>query len=56
MSSSDISWMEMSKLVPTLFMHYNLELVDPDAKWRETCWWFVMQQGLNVRISKRHVQ
>ncbi|KAH0263400.1 cytochrome P450 family protein, partial [Aureobasidium melanogenum] len=51
----NISWMEMSKLIPTLFLHYNLELADPDAEWMETCFWFVMQQGVNVRLSKRAV-
>jgi len=47
--------MEMSKLIPTLFMHYNLELADPDAALSEKCWWFVVQRGLNVRLSKRVV-
>ncbi|KAI5247752.1 cytochrome P450 [Aureobasidium subglaciale] len=50
-----ISWMEMSKLIPTLFLHYNLELADQDAEWTETCFWFVMQQGVNVRLVKRAV-
>ena len=45
--------MEMSKLIPTLFMHYNLELAEPDKKWKTTCWWFVMQTGVNVRLTKR---
>lgn len=49
----NISWMEMSKLIPTLFMHYNLELSDPDAEWTTKCWWFVMQQGVNVRLTRR---
>jgi cytochrome P450 len=34
----NISWMEMSKLVPTLFSKFDLELVDPEANWKETCW------------------
>jgi hypothetical protein len=34
---TDISWMEMSKLIPSLFLHYNLELADQDAEWTETC-------------------
>ena len=34
----NISWMEMSKLVPTLFGKFNLELANPDASWKETCW------------------
>ncbi|KAI4756590.1 cytochrome P450 [Aureobasidium sp. EXF-3400] len=50
-----ISWMEMSKLIPTLFLHYNMELADQDAEWTETCFWFVMQQGVNVRLVKRAV-
>ncbi|KAI4718502.1 cytochrome P450 [Aureobasidium sp. EXF-10727] len=52
---ADISWMEMSKLIPTLFLHYNLELADQNAEWTETCFWFVMQQGVNVRLVKRAV-
>lgn len=35
--TTDISWMEMSKLIPTLVMHYHLELVDEKAEWSETC-------------------
>lgn len=34
-------------------MHYNLELSDPDAEWTMNCWWFVMQQGVNVRLTRR---
>ncbi|KAK3071600.1 hypothetical protein LTR53_008337 [Teratosphaeriaceae sp. CCFEE 6253] len=49
----NISWMEMSKLIPTLFMHYNLELSEPDKEWSMKCWWFVMQEGVNVRLTRR---
>ncbi|GAB7361737.1 hypothetical protein MBLNU230_g1784t1 [Neophaeotheca triangularis] len=49
----NISWMEMSKLVPTLFMHYNIELADPSAEWEIKTWWFAMQTGVNVRLSPR---
>ncbi len=34
----NISWMEMSKLVPTLFSKFDLQLADPEASWKETCW------------------
>jgi len=50
----NISWMEMSKLIPTLFLHYSLELADPSAEWTTQCYWFVMQHGVNVRLSRRH--
>ena len=43
-----------SKLIPTLFMHYNLELSDPDAEWTTSCYWFVMQRGVNVRLMRRN--
>ncbi|KAL2675845.1 cytochrome P450 family protein [Phyllosticta citricarpa] len=33
----NISWMEMSKLIPTLFLRYDLQLVDPEAEWTEDC-------------------
>ncbi|GAB7350709.1 hypothetical protein MBLNU459_g1265t2 [Dothideomycetes sp. NU459] len=33
----NLSWMEMSKLIPSLFMHYNIELADLDAEWSEKC-------------------
>jgi len=34
----NISWMEMSKLVPTLFSKFDLQLANPEASWKETCW------------------
>jgi len=36
-----------------LFMHYNVELSEPEKDWTTNCWWFVMQKGVNVRLSKR---
>lgn len=33
----NISWMEMSKLIPMLFMHYDLYLADPDKPLEEIC-------------------
>lgn len=35
----NISWMEMSKLVPTLFSKFDLQLANPEASWKETCWY-----------------
>ena len=34
---SDLGWMEMSKLIPTLFLHFDVELTDPKAELREVC-------------------
>lgn len=51
----NISWMEMSKLIPTLFSHYDLELSEPEKEWEMRCWWFVMQTGVNVRLRKRNI-
>ncbi|OHF02121.1 cytochrome P450 oxidoreductase [Colletotrichum orchidophilum] len=51
----NISWMEMSKLIPTLFLHFELELTDPEAVLEEKCYWFVFQRGLNVRLRRRQL-
>lgn len=37
-SDVDLSWMEMSKLIPTLFFHFEVELTHPTAELKETCW------------------
>ncbi|KAI9713247.1 MAG: hypothetical protein M1820_001234 [Bogoriella megaspora] len=52
----NISWMEMSKLIPTLFMHYEIELTNPEAEWTEKNWWFVMQSGVNCILQPRKLQ
>ena len=36
---TDLSWMEMSKLIPTLFLHFEVELTDPKAELLEVCWY-----------------
>lgn len=51
----NLAWVEMSKLIPTLFLKFDLELTDPKAEWRETCWWFVKQEGLRVTLRPRSV-
>jgi hypothetical protein len=34
-------------------MQYDLELVKPEKEWETNCWWFVMQNGLHVRLTER---
>lgn len=51
---TDPSVQRRSKLIPALFLRYNIELSDPEAEWTTKCWWFVMQQGVVVRLSPRH--
>ena len=31
--------MEMSKLIPALFSRFEIELADPKAELKETCWY-----------------
>ncbi|KAK4233361.1 hypothetical protein C8A03DRAFT_19556 [Achaetomium macrosporum] len=33
----NISWMDMSKLIPTLFMRFDIDLVNPDVPLHEEC-------------------
>ncbi|USW57042.1 Putative cytochrome P450 [Septoria linicola] len=49
----NISWMEMSKLIPTLFWKFDIELVEPEKEWELKCWWFVLQTGIEVRLRPR---
>ncbi|KAL9085052.1 MAG: hypothetical protein Q9165_007793 [Trypethelium subeluteriae] len=49
----NISWLEMSKLIPTLFMHYDLELADPAKEWTEKSFFLMMQKGLEVIVRPR---
>ncbi|KAF1989255.1 cytochrome P450 [Aulographum hederae CBS 113979] len=52
-TGKNISWMEMSKLIPTLFLLYDIRLADPEATLSETCWWFVIQKGLHAVMRRR---
>ncbi|PYI11789.1 cytochrome P450 family protein [Aspergillus sclerotiicarbonarius CBS 121057] len=49
----NISWMEMSKMIPTLLNRFEIQLAEPDANWKETCWWFVKQEGVMVKLRPR---
>ena len=52
----NISWMEMSKLIPTLFMHFDVELANPAKEWTVHYYFFALQDGLQVRLRPRTVQ
>ncbi|KAI9677353.1 MAG: hypothetical protein M1822_008160 [Bathelium mastoideum] len=52
----NISWLEMSKLIPTLLMHYDVKLTDPTKEWEEDCCFFVLQTGFDVRLKPRMMQ
>ncbi|KAK4494480.1 hypothetical protein PRZ48_014778 [Zasmidium cellare] len=49
----NISWMEMSKVIPTLMKRFEIELADPEKEWETKCWWLVIQKGLDVRLRVR---
>jgi cytochrome P450 len=44
---------QVHKVVATLAVLYNIELVDPNKEWRVINSWVPRQEGLEVRISKR---
>ncbi|KAB8342796.1 hypothetical protein FH972_022394 [Carpinus fangiana] len=51
----NIGWMEMSKLIPMLFLRYDVRLSRPDTEWTMTSWWFVMQSGVDVTLTPRNI-
>lgn len=48
-----ISYLEIYKLVPTILLQYDIELMDPQKAWRLENRWFVPQFGFNVRLKRR---
>ncbi|KAF7555665.1 hypothetical protein G7Z17_g1965 [Cylindrodendrum hubeiense] len=51
-SGKHISIMEVTKLIPTLLLRYDLELVG-DKKGKFTNWWFTPQHELKVKLVRR---
>jgi hypothetical protein len=35
---SDLSWIEMTKLIPTLLMHFDIDLAHPEDEPEQHCW------------------
>ncbi|KAL1631085.1 hypothetical protein SLS56_004611 [Neofusicoccum ribis] len=49
----NISLLEIYKLIPSLFLRYEIELVNPKAEWELTNAWFVRQEGVEFYLSRR---
>ncbi|CAK7213413.1 hypothetical protein SEUCBS140593_001841 [Sporothrix eucalyptigena] len=49
----NISLMEITKLIASLLVRYDIALEDPEAKLSFKCRWFTPQKGLNVKITRR---
>ncbi|KJX99980.1 cytochrome P450 oxidoreductase like protein [Zymoseptoria brevis] len=49
----DISILEMSKLIPELYRHFDFELTDPTTEWELHDYWFVKQTGLICKVKRR---
>ncbi|EXJ72498.1 uncharacterized protein A1O5_05003 [Cladophialophora psammophila CBS 110553] len=53
-SGKNFSLMEMTKLVPSLLLRYEIELVNPRSAMSFKCRWFTPQTGLLVRLKERN--
>ncbi|EGP91637.1 putative P450 monooxygenase [Zymoseptoria tritici IPO323] len=49
----NISILEMSKLIPELYRHFDFELTDPTKEWELHDYWFVKQTGLICKVKRR---
>ncbi|KAI5205752.1 cytochrome P450 family protein [Aureobasidium subglaciale] len=49
----NIAFMEMSKMVPTFLRHFDVELCFPDRPLKEKNFFFVIQEGLIVKLKPR---
>ncbi|KAF2267043.1 cytochrome P450 [Lojkania enalia] len=48
----NISWLEISKLIPTLFLRFDVELWE-GKEWTEECLFFVYQSDFYVKLTPR---
>lgn len=49
----NIAMLELHKVVPAVFMRYDIELAEPDKEWTTVNSWIVRQTGLNVTLSRK---
>ncbi|KAE8356319.1 cytochrome P450 [Aspergillus coremiiformis] len=49
----NLGLLEVYKVVATLVSRYNIELVDPHRDWRTHNSFFVRQEGIDVKLSRR---
>ena len=49
----NLALLEMNKTLPLFFREYDFELLEPQKDLQYHSTFFVVQHGLNVRISKR---
>ena len=49
----NISFLEIYKVVPTLFQKFDISLVDPARDWKTLNYWFVRQWDMNIHLRLR---
>ena len=49
----NLALLEMYKVIATLVMRYKIELAHPDRDWKVINSWFMRQEGLEFRLSRR---
>ncbi|KAH4855712.1 hypothetical protein HBH75_080600 [Parastagonospora nodorum] len=49
----NLSWIEMTKLIPSLLLKFDVELIDANQEPKQHCWWFVKQEALHMNFSPK---
>ncbi|KAF2805108.1 cytochrome P450 [Mytilinidion resinicola] len=49
----NLGWIEISKLVPSLLLRFDIQLADGQTPLKENCWWFVKQKGLHMTLRPK---
>ncbi|KAJ4371668.1 hypothetical protein N0V86_008221 [Didymella sp. IMI 355093] len=52
----NLSWIEMTKLIPSLLMRFDIALAHPNATPIQHCWSFVKQEGLDMKLIPRALE
>ena len=50
----NLGLLEVYKVIATLVTLYKIELAHPDRDWKVINGWFLRQEGLEVKMSRRH--
>ena len=49
----NLALMEVYKIIPTLLLKYKFELADAKREWKVAAKWFMVQDKLDVTMSRR---
>lgn len=53
-SGKFVALVEIYKILATLFLYFDIELVDPNKEWQVMNSWFTRQKGIEIYVKRRN--